>query len=68
MAVRGVEQETDKRFGRLTEAPGPHEVSRVRCACVRCGAHLMARGEPDKALEGWCPVCLSQRFEPVDRH
>ena len=66
--ARGEEHEVRLgRFGRLIAVP-PSDADRgaqVRCACDRCGAHLLAVRAAG-GLTGTCPVCLSQQFEPVE--
>lgn len=53
------------RFGRLEPEPGSPASAQVRCACDRCGAHLLASPRCDGAYRGHCPVCVGQRFTPV---
>lgn len=55
-----------RRPGRLTPFPGAPGAAQVRCACDRCGSHLLAAARPDGRLDGACPVCLSRAVTPVD--
>ena len=54
------------RFGRLAPEPGAPASGQVRCSCDRCGAHLLAAAQDEGELTGHCPVCVGQRFTPVD--
>ena len=56
------------RPGRLAPSPGAPQADQVRCACDRCGTHLMAAARLDGGLEGVCPVCLSRSMTPVADH
>ncbi len=56
------------RAGRLAQFPGAPRAEQVRCACDRCGTHLLAVERPNGALEGACPVCLSRQVSPVTAH
>jgi hypothetical protein len=38
----------------------------VRCACDRCGSHLLAVTRPSGHLDGTCAVCLSRAVTPVE--
>jgi hypothetical protein len=51
------------RFGRLIRPAGQGPA--VRCACHRCGAHLLARPVGAGGLRGVCYVCGSESFEPL---
>lgn len=53
------------RFGRLAPEPSTPAAAQVRCACDRCGAHLLASPRTDGAFAGRCPVCVGQCFTPV---
>ncbi len=51
------------RIGRLDPPPGSG--AQARCACARCGAHLLAIELAPGRYEGICQVCGADEVRPV---